>query len=187
MTLKAALSAAEACDFCRAPLAEVHQHLIEPATRKLECICEACAVLFGSDGQTRYRRVPRRRRYLAGFQLSDLQWNSLMVPIGVAFLYYSSAAGKVVALYPSPGGAIESTLPLDSWNEIVKENPVLERLEPDVEGLLVYRVGTRRDHFLIPIDECFKLVGLIRTRWKGLSGGTALWEQVEEFLSRLKT
>jgi hypothetical protein len=176
----------ESCDFCHAPLAEQHQHLIEPVARRLECVCDACAILFGSQGQTKYRRVTRRIQYLPDFRLSDLDWNALMIPIGMAFMFHSSAAGKVIALYPSPAGAVESTLPLDSWARIVAENPVLQTMEQDIEGLLVCRVGGNRDHLIIPIDECFKLVGLIRTRWKGFSGGTDLWKEVERFLNRLK-
>jgi hypothetical protein len=186
MSSKPSAVPAEVCDFCHALLAEHHQHLIEPALRRLECVCDGCAILFSSEGQTKYRRIPRRVRFFPEFRLTDLQWNALMIPIAVAFLFRSSTEDRVVALYPSPGGPIESALPLDSWAQIVQDNPVLQAMEPDVEGLLVYRMGSARDHFLIPIDECFKLIGLIRTSWKGFSGGTVLWEQVATFLDRLK-
>ena len=36
-------------------------------------------------------------------------------------------------------------------------------MEPDVEALLINRVGPAREYFLAPIDECYRLVGLIRT------------------------
>ena len=48
------------------------------------------------------------------------------------------------------------------------------------------RVGETRDHYRVGIDECYKLVGLIRTHWRGLSGGTAVWEEIGRFFAGLK-
>jgi hypothetical protein len=59
-------------------------------------------------------------------------------------------------------------------------------MESDVEGLLVYRVGTAREHYIIPLDECFKLIGTIRLNWKGFSGGMLVWQEIGKFLERLK-
>jgi hypothetical protein len=178
--------AAERCDLCGAELAAEHQHLFEPPTRQLFCSCEACAILFSGQTETKYRRVPRRVRYLADFRLSDAQWESLLIPIGMAFFFHSSPAGKTLALYPSPAGATESLLDLSAWAEVLEENPVLRELEPDVEALLVNRVRGANDYYLAPIDECFKLVGLIRAGWRGLSGGTEVWQAIEEFFAELK-
>src|SRR5262245_18376550 len=108
---------AERCDFCGAELAEEHQHLIEPEPRELICVCDGCAVLFHSDGETKYRRVPRRGRSLPDFRLTDLQWESLMIPIGLAFIF-KDGAGKLVALYPSPAGPTESSLDVAAWEEL---------------------------------------------------------------------
>jgi hypothetical protein len=47
-------------------------------------------------------------------------------------------------------------------------------------------VGTARDYFLAPIDACFELVGLIRLHWRGLSGGTEAWREIEAFFARLR-
>jgi hypothetical protein len=38
----------------------------------------------------------------------------------------------------------------------------------------------------VPIDECYKLVGLIRLHWRGLSGGMEVWEKVGQFFAALK-
>ena len=176
---------AELCGFCAAELSQNHEHLLEIATRKMECVCRGCAILFTNQGQ-KYQRVPRRVRALEDFRMTDAQWEALAIPIGMAFLSYSSRDNKVVALYPSPGGPIESLLPLESWEEIANDNPRVREMKPDVEGLLIHRIRSARDYYLIPIDECFKLVGIIRTHWKGISGGYTLWEQVANFLSALK-
>lgn len=178
--------AAERCDLCGAELSQEHTHLFEPPTRQLICSCEACAILFSGQTETKYRRVPRRVRYLADFRLSDAQWESLLIPIGMAFFFHSSPADKTLALYPSPAGATESLLDLSSWAAVVEENPVLRKLEPDVEALLVNRVRGAADYYIAPIDECYKLVGLIRAGWRGLSGGTEVWQSIEGFFAELK-
>lgn len=178
--------AAERCDLCGADLTQEHTHLFEPPTRQLFCSCEACAILFSGQTETKYRRVPRRARYLADFRLTDAQWDSLLIPIGMAFFFHSSPAGKIVALYPSPAGATESLLDLSAWAEVVEENTVLRELEPDVEALLVNRVRGAADYYIAPIDECYKLVGLIRAGWRGLSGGAEVWQGIEGFFAELR-
>jgi hypothetical protein len=180
----------ERCELCSVGLSPVHSHLIEVAQRKLLCTCEACAILFSGQG-VKFKRVPRRVRSLSSFNLSDAEWNGLMVPINMAFFLKSSLENRVVALYPSPAGATESLLALESWNDIVAHNPILNEMEPDVEGLLVNRLGYSRgysaaEYYLLPIDECYKLVGLIRMHWKGLSGGAEVWNELGEFFTTLK-
>ena len=64
-------------------------------------------------------------------------------------------------------------------------------MEPDVEALLVNRVGHPRRtgcaiYSMVPIDECYKLVGLIRTHWKGFGGGTEVWQEIEKFFADLR-
>jgi hypothetical protein len=134
----------------------------------------------------KYRRVPRRIRFLKDFRLSDAQWNGLSIPISLAFFFSSSVTGRVVAIYPSPAGPTESLLDFDSWDEIVRDNPILREMEPDTEALLVNRVGTTREHYLAPIDACYRLVGLLRSRWQGISGGTEVWEEIRRFFEELK-
>ncbi len=179
-------AAVERCEMCSAELPGDHSHLVEPQTRQLLCACQACSILFSGQAQTKYRRVPSRPRHFSDFHLTDAQWESLMIPIGMAFFFHSSPAGKTVALYPSPAGATESLLDLEAWSDIVEDNPALAGMEPDTEALLVNRVRGERQYFIAPIDECFKLVGLIRASWRGLSGGTEVWEEIGKFFAELK-
>jgi hypothetical protein len=123
--------------------------------------------------------------------MTDAEWDSLMIPINLAFFFRNSADSRVCALYPSPAGATESLLPLAAWNNIVEANPVLKGLEPDVEALLVNRVGHARgdspgQYYTVPIDACYRLVGLIRLHWKGFSGGTEVWQEIGKFFSDLR-
>jgi hypothetical protein len=177
----------ERCDLCGAALAGEHAHLIEPPTRRLLCACEACGVLFSArDLSTKYRRVPRRARFLENFEMTDVDWDSLMIPIAMAFFFYSAPIEKMMALYPSPAGATESLLSLDAWEQIVQNNPVLSKMEPDIEALLVNRVSQVHEYYIAPMDQCYKLVGLIRGHWRGLSGGSEVWDKIGEFFAALK-
>jgi hypothetical protein len=182
--------AVERCELCSAELAGEHQHLIDPAVRKIVCACDACAILFSAQSSAKFKRVPRRIRFLSQFQMTDAQWDGLMVPIEMAFFFKSGGAGKVAAFYPSPAGATESLLSLEAWDDIERENPTLREMEPEVEALLANRVGAARgvasEYYVVPIDECYKLVGLIRLHWRGLSGGTEVWREVATFFSSLK-
>jgi len=181
----------ERCEMCSLGLPPEHEHLVEPLYRKLICACDACAILFEGQSGTKFKRVPRRVLFLRDFQLTDAQWDGLMVPIGMAFFFKSTPLGKVIALYPSPAGPTESLLSLDTWADIAEMNPALSAMEPDVTALLVNRVAHARgaapaEYYLAPIDECYKLVGLIRTHWRGLSGGTEVWREIASFFASLK-
>jgi hypothetical protein len=177
--------AVERCELCSLTLPPEHPHLLELANRRITCSCDACAVLFAGQEGAHFRRIPRQGQLLASFELPDALWDHLHVPIKLAFLFRNSSVDRAVALYPSPAGAVEATLPQETWAELLARNPVLGELEPDVEALLVNRVGERRDCYRAPIDECFRLVGLIRTHWRGLSGGVEVWEAIERFFARL--
>ncbi|HEY2148096.1 MAG TPA: DUF5947 family protein, partial [Pirellulales bacterium] len=167
-------------------LSSDHEHLIESATRQLHCVCHACAILFGHQSSQNYRRVPHRVEELRDFRLTDAEWSGLGIPIGLAFFMTSSETGRVMAIYPSPGGPIESLLRLDSWDDLGHNNPVLGEFEPDVEALLVNRIGDERSCFRAPIDECYKLVGLMRRHWHGFSGGDEVWNHVGQFFAALR-
>jgi hypothetical protein len=118
--------------------------------------------------------------------MSEQAWVQLRVPVEMAFFFHNTAKGRVLAYYPGPMGPTESQLQLGSWRELEAENPILSELEPDVEALLVNRVGGARDHYIAPIDRCFELVGIIRISWRGLSGGKEVWERIDGFFTELR-
>jgi len=176
----------EQCEVCSRDLERDHPHLFEPSSRQLICACSACLVSVGDRAGTPYRRIPHLVRVLPNFQLSDQQWDSLLIPVGMAFFFYNTPAEKMLAFYPSPAGATESLLALETWAKIEQANPALKTMEPDVEALLVNRVQEPAQYYLTPIDRCYQLVGLIRTHWRGLSGGTEVWQEIERFFAGLK-
>ena len=53
-------------------------------------------------------------------------------------------------------------------------------------NLLVNRVNGTREYYLAPLDKCYQLVGLIRSKWRGLSGGTEVWAGIAAFFADLK-
>src|SRR5829696_2906194 len=185
---KAAEAAQEYCDLCGEPIPSEHRHLLEVSTREIMCSCRPCSILFDSEAASegRYRLVPDRRLFLEDFEMGDVQWESLRIPVDMAFFFYSTPAERVVAFYPSPMGPTESLLKLSSWEELERCNAVLKGMERDVEALLINRVRGARGHFLVPMDECYSLVGLIRMHWRGLSGGREVWEKIERFFEELR-
>jgi hypothetical protein len=173
----------EQCDLCAEPIPSEHRHLLDLESRRLLCACRACSILFDRSGAGggHYRLIPDRVLALEDFELDDATWQSFGIPVDMAFFFHSSAAGRVVAFYPSPLGATESLLDLDAW-----DGCVLAELEPDVEALLVNRTRGRRECWIVPVDRCYELVGIVRTHWKGFTGGGAVWEALDAFFDRLR-
>lgn len=179
---------AEHCALCGVALPPEHRHLLDRTSGTLACACTACALLFEREGAAggKYLAVPQRCLALGDFRMSDDQWDDLMIPVNMAFIYVNSAAQRAVAYYPSPAGATESLLHLEHWEALVEENPVLASLVPDVEALLINRLRDAHDYYLVPIDACYQLVGIIRTSWRGLSGGAEVWTAIAAFFDALR-
>jgi hypothetical protein len=179
----------ERCELCATPVPAEHPHLVEPAQRRLLCACTACGVLFAEPG-LRYRRVPDRYLHDPGFALSDAEWDALQVPVGIAFFLVNSVRGAVVACYPGPAGATESELALEAWTDGIGAAPLAAALAPDVEALLVRRAdagrGDRAEALLVPVDACYRLVGLVRMHWKGFDGGVQAWAAIDAFFAELR-
>jgi hypothetical protein len=175
----------ERCEFCNAGLLAEHRHLLEISKNRIVCTCDPCALRFQDVADGRFKLIPRNVWRLAEFSLSDAEWESLALPISLAFFFYNATERKMKAMYPSPAGATESLLPLVAWNFLAEKNSGLSKMSSDVEALLVNRVGAKREHYIVPIDVCFELVGLIRIHWRGLSGGDAVWREIDTFFVRL--
>jgi hypothetical protein len=176
----------ERCELCNLILPPVHRHLLDMASRQVACSCDPCALLFENAVGAKFKLIPRDGRTLPDFRMTDGEWESLALPIDLAFFFYSTPNEKMTAMYPSPAGPTESLLSLASWQELVRQNPFLASMQADVEALLVNRAGGVREYFLAPIDKCYELVGTIRMHWRGLSGGEEVWRQIEHFFARLR-
>jgi hypothetical protein len=176
------------CELCAAAVGSEHAHVVDLSNRGIRCACRPCWLLFTWDGAggRRYLAVPERHRYDPEFTLTEAQWDELQIPVAMAFLFHSSAAGRTVAFYPSPAGAIESLLPLSMWDDVLRANPGAAGLAPDVEALLLRRQHDRFEAYLVPIDTCYRLVGLVRTTWRGFDGGEQARQAIEDFFADLR-
>jgi Family of unknown function (DUF5947) len=177
----------EVCELCGVAVPPKHRHLLDLDRRDLLCACKACSLLFDDDaaGGGHFRLVPDRRLSLDGGGIDDAVWERLSIPVDMAFFFRHSGEGRVMAYYPSPAGPMESLLGLEAWDEIVAANPALVEMADDTEALLVNRARGARRQWLVPIEDCYALVGLIRTRWRGFSGGAEVWERIDAFFDEL--
>ena len=179
----------EHCDMCSEAIPPDHHHLLELSKRTLVCTCQACSLLFTNQQAAggKYQLVHKRYLALPDFAMTEQQWDALMIPVHMAFMFYSTETKSVMAFYPSPAGAVESLLDLEGWEELTSSNPILHDMEPNVEALLINRVKQARDHYIVPIDACYQLVGLIRTSWRGLSGGTEVWTDIAAYFANIQS
>jgi hypothetical protein len=177
-------AATATCELCPLGIGEDHRHLLHLVERRIVCVCETCWSTRSGDPE--FRPPGSRTVVLDDFALPDELWAALQIPIGLAFLLRSSVTGTVVAMYPSPAGATESELELGAWGALVAANPVLDRLEPDAEALVVDRTGREHRYAIVPVDQCYRMVGLVKARWEGITGGRAVGEAIDEFFAGLR-
>lgn len=168
-----ARSAEERCDLCGAPAPPDHRHLFDRTERVLLCACRPCSLLFdhGTGDRERYRLVPDRCMPV------DIPVDGL--PVELAYFVRTSDAKDAVAYYPSPAGPVESLLPTDDW-------PALSMLEPDVDALIVNRRGKVQGAWIVGIDVAYRLIAIVRVHWRGMSGGDAVWREIDRFFAELK-
>ena len=180
----------EACELCREPIAPDHGHMVNLEARNLMCVCRGCSLLFMADGAggAHFRSVPDRYVALRDLLLTPAQWDSLQIPVSVAFFFLNSSIGRVAAFYPGPAGATESELPLETWHEVSAGSEGLATLQPDVEALLVRASPHRREveSYIVPIDACYELVGRLRRLWRGFDGGREANDMLDGFFDHVK-
>ena len=149
----------ERCELCGAAIPASHSHVLELATRDVKCACRPCGLLF--ERADRMKLIPTDVRRVAGVDLG--------LPVEIVFCVRADGTPK--AFYPSPVGPTESLLAVDPGVE----------LADDVEALLVNRGRA----WVVGIDVCFALVGLVRTHWRGLTGGADVRRELDHFFDKL--
>jgi hypothetical protein len=196
----------ETCEFCAEEVPVSHGHVADLERSSLMCACRACYLLFTHDqaglpgpsaGRGRYRAIPDRYRTDPDHPVSGADWDRLEIPVGLAFFLRSSARDTVIGFYPSPAGVTECRLDLGTWHDLAATHPILAAAEPDVEAVLITRggsgsTGTGSDSadvecFIVPIDACYELAGLMRLHWHGFDGGTEARNHIAEFLGRVRS
>jgi hypothetical protein len=172
-----------------------YAHAVDLERRGMLRVCRACALLVthgeGREPSGRRSRTgPDRHRRVRDFALTARQWETLGLPVGIAFLFRSSRLGRFVALYPSPAGVTEWLPPEDAWEAVVAANPPLADLADDVEAVVLRRgrrpsSGAVECH-LVPISVCHDLVGRLRSYWLGLDGGPRVRDEIDGFFNALR-
>lgn len=180
--------AGERCEMCATPIADEHVHVVDVHARGLLCVCRPCYLLFTPEGagHDHYRAVPDRVLALGRDTIVPQLWDRLEIPVSVAFFFHNSPLGRVVGLYPGPGGATESELSLAAWDELREVAEPLSQMEPDVEALLVRSEPTgATEAYLVPIDTCYDLTGRLRAEWQGIEGGAAVGRILDDTFAEL--
>jgi hypothetical protein len=178
----------DGCELCGAALGDAHPHVVALEDAALRCACGACAVLFrdAGSGGGRWRTVPDRVLRDGAFSPDDGEWAALEIPVGLAYVVNQTAGGRV-AFYPSPAGPTPAPLGDEAWQRLAARTPLAGAVQDDVEALLLYRRrGQAAECFLVPVDACYELVGLVRRHWRGLSGGDAAWQAIDAFFDGLR-
>ncbi|WP_349269177.1 hypothetical protein MPNTM1_04656 [Mycolicibacterium parafortuitum] len=179
--------AGERCEMCAEQVGAEHGHVVDIDGRRLMCVCRGCYLLFTDATATlRYRAVPDRYLVFPEFALDRALWESLQIPVGLAFFLHNSALGRTVALYPGPAGATESELDLQAWNDIRAADTRVDTLAADTEAVLVRTDAPPAPRgYLVPIDACYEFVGRLRMLWKGFDGGQEARDFVDGFFTLL--
>lgn len=173
----------EKCSFCGRRLAEDHRHLVDLSVMKFMCTCEMCMITMPAKGN--YKPLPQRYLQLEDFNLPDELWAYFLIPVNMAFFVMSTVRQGTVAYYPAPTGATESKLKMEPWQELQLLNPILNDLTPDLEAFLINRLEDSNQYFIVPVDICYKLIGMIRIAWKGIFGGTEVNKVINNFFKEL--
>jgi hypothetical protein len=170
------------CELCGASLPDQHRHLLDTRDHQPLCVCYACSVLFQREeaGEGHYRLVPDRRVRLTGLSPARLG-----VPVGLCF-FVRRADGQVVAHYPGPMGATQWDVEPEVWEAAVRDCPGLSDLTAEVEALLLNTARGRADAWSVPIDDCYRLVAVVRRHWTGMYGGDRVWPEIEVFFDELR-
>jgi hypothetical protein len=162
---------------CRTEVDSRHGHVVDVERRSLMCTCRPCYLLFTKGDSGKYRAVPER--YLSA-ELTQDEVQGLGLPVNTVFFLRGESG--LNAFYPSPAGATECLLDLDAWSALSVTHPVLAEARPEVEAILIRDTAC----YLVPIDACYQLVGLVRLYWKGFDGGEEAREAIGEFFEDIK-
>jgi hypothetical protein len=179
----------ERCEMCSEAISDEHRHVVNLAGRQLMCVCRGCYLLFTEAGaELRYRSVPDRYLAFGDFAVDQRTWDTLQIPVGMAFFFRNSSLDRMVAFYPGPAGATESELDLAAWQSVTDADPRVALPADDVEALLMRCIDSGVQCFLVPIDTCYEFVGGLRLVWRGyqsLHGGPDVQAFIDGFFDQI--
>ena len=89
-------------------------------------------------------------------------------------------------MYPSPAGAIESLLSLESWTAIAAEHPALQTMEPDV-GVFWSTAWERQASISSFPSTSVIACGIDPHALARAFRRSEVWKEIERFFADLKT
>lgn len=178
------------CELCMSSIAPNHDHVVDLEGRRLRCACRACALLFERRGAAggRYLTVPDR--VLRGErEIATAAWAALAIPVSLAFVFFNSIAGRWIAVFPSPAGAVESEPNAAALEELRQKTPLFDLARPDVEAVVARgrRGAARVDLLLAPVSAGYRLVARVRRHWRGFDGGDEARRAIDELFAELES
>jgi hypothetical protein len=181
-------AAVEKCELCANEIPAAHSHVADLEHSSLMCACRACYLLFthSQAGRGKYRAIPDRYLTDPAHPLSVPEWDTLEVPVGLAFFMNDSGQGNIIGFYPSPAGATQCELDLQAWQLLADDHPLLSAMTPDVEAVLISRSESAVEYFVVPIDACYELAGRMRLLWRGFDGGEQAKASIADFLAEVR-
>ncbi len=174
---------------CAAEIPAEHGHIADLESSSLLCGCRACYLLFTDSGagRGRYRAIPDRYLTDPAHPMTAAEWDTLEIPVGLAFFMHDSRDGGVTGFYPSPAGATECRLDLQAWDQLGADHPLLGAAAADVEAVLISRSDGALECFVVPIDACYELAGRMRLQWRGFDGGAEARASIAAFLDSVRS
>src|ERR1700741_3839578 len=86
------------CELCRGPAGLLHSHVVDLEARRLLCKCRPCYLLFTHSGAGAGGFRMGTELYLrVRSSLSDAPWESLQIPVGIAFVIRNSKQDRTIA------------------------------------------------------------------------------------------
>ena len=171
------------CVLCGVALGERHKHVVEAGGGRVRCACVACAGVFVRPGGASLRVVTRARRLAAA--VDDADWRALRLPVAIAS-FRRSTSGAVSAHVPGPGGTTASRLADGAWAALRARHPALPAIEPEIEAVVLSRLDGADGAYLVSIDLCYRLAGILRARWRGIAGGEDARAALASFFAELQ-
>ena len=180
----------ERCEMCAEPIADASTpHVVErrgahPALHVPRLLPAVHPPGRGAGPLPRRARSLRCASRRSGS--TEPQWDALQIPVRMAFFFHNSDARPRRRLLPEPGGRHRVAAPARGLAGAGRRRTrCWPSLAPDVEALLV-RGRARRsgfECFLVPIDACYELTGVVRRRWRGFDGGEEAWRDIDAFFA----
>ena len=159
-----------------------------PDSLRMRCLRVALRRHGGSEIQARFRTASNSS---PNFEMTDGQWESLMIPINWPSSFAPASRTERSRSIPARRARLNRCCRSTHGQRSSRAIRVCIHSSPTSRLCSSIAYGhahglTRAEYYIAPIDECYKLVGLIRTNWKGLSGGTEVWDEVGRFFAELR-